>query len=95
MAFLTLILLEMFYAYSCRNLKRNVLNKNIFNNKYMNKSMIILSIIQIIIFTTPLKNIFNIVGLNFIQVICCFLVVILIFLIDELSKNIINKLFKD
>ena len=95
MSFLTLVLLEMICAYSCRNLKKSVLNKNIFSNSYMNKIMLLLSVIQIIIFTTPLKNIFNIVNLNFSQVIYCFLIVIFIFLIDELSKNLINKLFKD
>lgn len=95
MSFLTLVLLEMVYAYSCRNLKKSVLNKNIFNNSYMNKSMLLLGIIQIIVFTTPLKNIFSIVNLNLLRVIYCCVIVIFIFLIDELSKKTINKLFKD
>lgn len=95
MAFLTLILLEVIFAYSCRNLKKNIINKNLFSNKYMNKSIFVLGIIQIIIFITPLKSIFNIVDLKLFQVIYCFVVVILLFLTDELSKNIIIKLFKD
>jgi len=95
MSFLTLVLLEMIYAYSCRNLKKSVLNKNIFSNSYMNKSMLVLGIIQIIIFNTPLKNMFSIVSLNLSQFIYCFLIVIFIFLIDETSKSLINKLFKD
>lgn len=95
MTFLTLILLEVIFAYSCRNLKKNIINKNLFSNKYMNKSIFALGIIQIIIFITPLKSIFNIVDLKLFQVIYCFVVVILLFLTDELSKNIIIKLFKD
>lgn len=95
MAFLTLILSEVIFAYSCRNLKKNIINKNLFSNKYMNKSIFALGIIQIIIFITPLKSIFNIVDLKLFQVIYCFVVVILLFLTDELSKNIIIKLFKD
>lgn len=95
MAFLTLILLEMIFAYSCKNIKKSVLNKKIFNNSIMNKSIFGLSIIQIIVFTTPIKNVFNIVSLNLLQVIYCFLIVITVILIDELSKNIISKLFKD
>lgn len=95
MAFLTLILLEVIFAYSCRNLKKNIINKNLFSNKYMNKSIFALGIIQIIIFITPLKSIFNIVDLKLFQVIYCFVIVILLFLTDELSKNIIIKLFKD
>lgn len=95
MAFLTLTLIEMIYAYSCKNLKKNVLNKNLFNNKYLNHSMLILLIIQIIIFTTPLRVIFKISPLTLIQAFYCLSLVILIFLIDEYSKIIINKIFKD
>lgn len=95
MSFLALILLEIIFAFSCKNIKKNVLNKNIFNNTFMNKSVLLLFIIQIIMFTTPLKNVFKIVNLNLLQVIYCFSIVVFIFLIDELSKNIINKLFKD
>lgn len=95
MSFLTLILLEMIFAYSCRNLKINIVNKDLFSNKYMNKSMIILGLIQILVFITPIKSIFKIVNINLFQIIYCLIVVILIFLIDELSKNIIIKVFKD
>ena len=94
-AFLTLILLEMIYSYSCKNLTTSILDENIFNNSYLNKSIIGLSIIQLLIFITPLKNIFNIVSLNLFQILYCFLIVILIFLIDELSKKLISKLFRD
>ena len=95
MSFLTLILLEMIFAYSCRNLKTNIVNKDLFSNKYMNKSMIILGLIQILVFIAPIKSIFKIVNINLFQVIYCLIVVVLIFLIDELSKNIISKVFKD
>lgn len=61
----------------------------------MNKSIILLIILQIIIFATPLRNIFNIVSLNILQVLHCILIVILVFLIDEVAKRIINILFKD
>lgn len=95
MSFLTLILLEVIFAYSCKNIKKSVLNKNIFNNSFMNKSVLILAIIQIMVFTTPIKSIFNIVDLNLIQVLYSILIVIIIFLIDELSKGIVYKIFKD
>ena len=95
MSFLTLISLEMIYAYSCRNLKTNILNKNLFANKTLNKSMIVLSMIQIILFITSLGNIFKIVKLNFIQVINCFTITVIIFVINELFKKIITKFFKD
>lgn len=95
MSFLTLIFLEMIYAYSCRNLKTNVLNRNLFSNKTLNKSMILLIVIQIIMFITPIGNIFNIVKLNFIQVINCIIMIAIVFIINELFKKIITKFFKD
>lgn len=95
MAFLTLIILEMIFAYSCRNLKKSIFETGMFGNSYMNKSMIILILIQIIIFTTPLKSIFNIVSLNILQVLYCVGVCICIFLIDELFKSALRKKFND
>ena len=95
MAFLTLVLLEMIYAFSCRNLKERVFNKYLFGNSHLNKSMIILAIIQLLVFTTPIKKIFSIVSLNFYQVIFCILVVIIMFIIDELLKEVISNRFSD
>ena len=95
MAFLSLVLLEMIYAYSCRNLKNNIIGRNIFENKYMNNSLLILTIIQLLVFTTPIRNIFGIVSLNVQQFIICISIVIVIFIFEELSKKIITKVFKD
>lgn len=95
MTFLTLILLEMIFSYSCRKLKISVLNRNIFSNKYLNRSMLLLVGIQVIIFMSPIKGLFGIVNLNFWQVGISFILVILFFVICEGSKGLFNKLFKD
>lgn len=95
MAFLTLILSEMIFAFSCRNLKQSILDQKIFANGYLNKSMFCLGLIQLLIFITPLRNLFGIVTLNISQTIFCLLIILLMFLVDELSKNIIAKIFKD
>lgn len=95
MAFLCLILIEMIFAFTCRNLKKNIIFEGMFKNKVMNKSMIILFIIQILLFITPLRNIFGIVRLSLFQLIYCIIIVLTIFLIDELTKTILVKLFKD
>ena len=95
MSFLTLILLEMTYAYNCKNLKKNIIGRKMFNNSFMNKSMLILSLVQIIVFVTPIRSLFNIKPLNIFQVLCCIIIVIIIFIIDELSKKSINKYFND
>ena len=95
MAFLSLILFEMLFAISCRNLKNSILRKGLFKNKYLNKSMIGLIIMQLLIFLTPIKHIFNIADLSIIQIAYCIILVLLVFFIDEVTKEIIAKHFKD
>lgn len=93
--FLTLVLSEMIYAYTCKNLKKNMINTSAFNNRILNMSMIGLGIVQLLVFLTPLKKVFGIVNLNYVQVIYCFIVVIAIFVIDEISKKIMSQKFID
>ena len=95
MAFLTLILLEIVFAYSCRNIREPVLGNKIFANIHLNKSTIFLLIIQTIIMITPLKSIFDIKTLSFIQVMYTIFVVLICYLVDELSKILLTKIFKD
>ncbi len=95
MAFLALILLEMTYAISCKNLFKSVFNKEIFSNKYMNLSMIILIIIQLLVFMTPISSWFEIVPLSFIEIMFIFLFVIVVFALDQVLKPLFYKLFKD
>ena len=95
MSFLTLISIEILFALTCKNLKNSVLNKHIFDNSYMNKSLIGIIILQLVVFLTPIKRIFNIVNISFYQVIICILISILVFIIDELAKNVMTKAFKD
>ena len=95
MAFLTLVLLEMVYSYSCRNLKERVMNNGMFSNSYLNKSMLILGIIQLIVFLTPVRSIFNIVSLSLYQILFCILIVVIMFLIDEGLKKVISSKFRD
>ena len=48
--FIYLVLNELLFAFSCRNLKKSVINKNIFENKRLTFGIIGLLIVQIIIF---------------------------------------------
>lgn len=95
MLFLGLIITEMLFALSCKNIKKNVMNKNIFNNSKLNISLIGLTILQIIVFVTPIKNIFKIVDLSFINVIEIIIPCIILFIFNEANKKVIRKLFKD
>lgn len=94
-AFLTLIFLEMIFTFSCRNLKESMLGRKMFENKYINKSMLILIAFQLIIFLTPLRRIFGIAKLSIIQILSCAVVVIIIYIIDEITKKIFTKILKD
>lgn len=95
MAFFTLVLLEIAFSYSCRNIKSSVLNKAFFSNSYLNKSIILLIFVQVLVFFTPVGKIFNVATLNISQIMYCLVVVISIVLVDEVGKKIIIKLFKD
>lgn len=94
-AFLTLVLLEIIYSFSCRNLKASVVNNNLFGNKVLNKSVIGILILNIVLFATPVKNLFNLSDLNIVQCFFALGVSILIFLVDEISKEIVKNTFKD
>ena len=94
-AFVTLIFLEMMFSYTSRNLKSIIISKNIFSNKILNRCFIGLAVLQVILFVTPLKDLFKIVDLdiNFYLLSGC--LVILVFIINELLKPVIVKYFKD
>ena len=95
MAFLCLVAQEMIFAYSCRNLKESIIRHGLFSNKYVNIGFIILILLQVIIFLTPLKNILRIVTLNFNQLLIIIIINILAFIILELLKPFITNKFKD
>ena len=95
MAFLCLVAQEMIFAYSCRNLKESIIRHGLFSNKYVNIGFIMLILLQVIIFITPLKNILRIVTLNFNQLLIIIIINILAFIILELLKPFITNKFKD
>ena len=95
MAFFTLSITEMLFAYSCRNLKNNMLGLNVFGNKYLNRSFLALFIIQLVLFTTKVGGLFKIRPLNSVQIIVCLLICVLVFLIDEITKPFLAKRLKD
>ncbi len=94
-SFFTLILLEMIFAFSCRNLKKRILNKNLFSNAYLTRNILLLIILQIIIFVTPIKKIFGLVTIPFNQILISLAIVLIVFAIDEFSKKLIARIFQD
>ncbi len=95
MAFLGLILIELTFAFNSRNLFKGVVNKELFSNKIMNISFVSLIALQLILFNTPLRELFELekIGINEVGFILIF--VIGRFIVNELAKPILRKCFKD
>lgn len=93
MAFITLIIMELLYAINCRNLKHTLLNKNLFSNKYMNISLLVIVLIQVILFISPLRSLFKIADVDLIYIIYALVIGVIVFILDEFFKVWIHKKF--
>ena len=95
MAFFSLVFIEMFYAYSCRNLKKNVFINKLFANNTLNKSMLVLMLMNLVVAFTPVKTIFHLVDISILQFLYAIIISVLVLFIDELSKKLIDHIFND
>ena len=93
--FMYLVLNELLFAFSCRNLKKSVLNKRIFDNKRLTIGIFSILIIQIIVLTTSISKYFIVTNLSLKSVLFIIGACLFNFIIGELIKPIYNKLFKD
>ena len=93
--FIYLVIHELLFAFSCKNAKKSVLNKQIFDNKKLNIGILCILIVQIIVLGTDLSRFFIVRNIDvkyiLITVVTCFLM----FIIGEFVKPIYSKLFKD
>lgn len=93
--FIFLIGNELLYSLSCRNLKKSVINKHIFDNKRLSIGLFSILIIQIIVLTTSISKYFIVTNLSLKSVLFIIGACLFNFIIGELVKPIYNKLFKD
>lgn len=93
--FIYLIINELLYAFSCRNLKKSVLNKDLFSNKKLSIGVGSILVIQIIILTTDLKKFFIVSNINPVSILTTITVCLSVFIIGELAKPLYTKKFKD
>lgn len=93
--FIYLIVHELLFAFSCKNIKKSVLNKNIFDNNKLNIGILSIMIIQVIILMTPLSKYFIVTNIKFKYILITVSICLIMFIIGELSKSIYTKLFKD
>lgn len=95
LALLSIIINEFVFAYNCRSLKEQIHKKGIFKNKQLNIGIIALILIQILVFFTPISQIFGLTHVTNNQFIYVILINLVSLVIIELLKPIIVKLFKD
>ncbi len=90
-AFFTLVLSEMAFAYSCRNLEISIWKIKV-NNRNLNISMIILFLIQIIFFFTPAGKIMGLEEISLTNALISIATVSVIFILNELIKPVLANI---
>lgn len=95
MALLSIILNEFTFAYNCRSLKEFVPSRGIFSNKHLNLGILALILIQIVVFLTPIGQIFGLVKITALDFILVLIVNIISFFLIELLKPMLNKFIKE
>lgn len=95
LALLSVVINEFVFTYNCKELKTFSFKKGLFGNKFMNISIIILLAVQIIVFFSPIGVLFGITKINCLQFLTVVVVNIFGFVLIELAKPILNKLFAD
>ena len=93
--FIFLIGNELLYSLSCRNLKKSIINKHIFDNKRLSIGLLVLLLIQIIVLSTGLSKFFIVSNIGINNVLIIIAICLILFIIEELTKPIFAKIFKD
>ena len=95
MALLAMVMQEIIFAVSCRNLKQYISRQGFFSNSTFNIGLLILIAIESLVFLTPIGKIISVefVGINTVLIVAG--INLISFVIYELFKPIGRKLFKD
>lgn len=95
LALFTIVVQEILYAVSCRNLKEFAFKQGIFSNKYMNIGLIIVTAIEFLVFLTPIGSFIGLTRLDLVHLILLFIFNLIGLLLYELGKPILKRIFKD
>ncbi len=95
LALFTIVVQEILYAVSCRNLKEFAFKQGIFSNKYMNIGLIIVTAIEFLVFLTPIGSFIGLTRLDLMHLILLFVFNLIGLLLYELGKPILKRIFKD
>ena len=95
LALLSMVVQEITYAISCRNLKELVFKQGLFSNKVMNIGLAIILIIELLVFVSPIGRFISIESIDTKIILIIFLINLSSLIIYELIKPILCKYFKD
>ena len=95
LALLSVVLNEFIFAYNCRSLKEQIHKRGLFSNKPLNIGILVLILVQVSVFFTPLGKIFGLTTITISQFIYVFVVNIISLIIIELLKPYLVKKFRD
>ena len=95
LALLSMVVQEIAYSISCRNLKQSVVKQGIFSNKAMNYGLLLILLIELIVFVTPVGKLINVKSIDISLIIIVFLINFMSIFIYELIKPLLVKRFKD
>lgn len=92
---LSIVINEFVYTYNCKDLKDFSFKKGLFKNKFMNIAILILLLIQLPVFLLPIGSVFGLAQITIAQFAIVVAVEIGVFLLIEVCKPLVKKLFKD
>ena len=95
LALLSVVFTEFTFTYNCKELKGFVFSKGLFDNKYINLSILLLFVVQILVFFTPIGVVFGLTTITVTQFLAVLGVNIVGFFIIEILKPILAKCCKD
>ena len=95
LALLSMVVQEIVYSISCRNLKESVVKQGLFSNKAMNYGLLLILLIELIVFVTPIGKLISITSIDISLILIVFLINFMAIFIYELIKPFLVKCFKD
>ena len=93
--FIYLVTHELLFSFSCRNIKKSVLNKNIFSNKKLTLGVLTILLVQVIVLVTPISKYFIVPNIKINYILITIGICFIMFILGELVKPVYTKLFKD
>lgn len=94
-ALFSLVIQEIVYAYSCRNLKELIYKQGLLANKQLNIGVLLLLAIEALVFLTPIGKLISIETLGVMEILRVLILNLLVFFIYEVLKPVLRLLFKD